>query len=644
MCGIAGRVNFTSRAPVDRRIVQSMCDLLAHRGPDGDGVLVEGHVGFGHRRLAIIDTSAAGRQPMTASGKRLWITFNGEIYNYRELRHILEQRGHVFETRTDTEVILAAYLEFGIECLDRLRGMFAFAIWDNQEQQLLLARDRAGKKPLHYYLDAHGIAFASEPKAFFADPAFEARPNLDAISEYLTYQYVPSPLSAFQGVQKLRPATFLIIKNGAVREKQYWKLQYGRKRDLTEEAACEELLERLRESVRMRMISDVPLGAFLSGGIDSSAVVALMAGESSSPVQTFSIGFEETDYDELSYARLVAARYHTLHREFVVRPDAVSVLPRLAWHYNEPYADESAIPTYHLSELTRRYVTVALNGDAGDENFAGYRRYVPDPALVSYDRIPQVLRWPAEWLGHALPRRGRPDSFAARAGRWLRHASQSSERRYVRHLIHFDEALKDDLCTPEFLAASDRNPVDRLMRAYGESDAPDFVDAMLDLDVNHYLPDCLLVKVDIATMAHGLEGRSPFLDHPLMEFAASLPSSMKLRGTTTKYLLKRAVRDLLPNQIIDRPKMGFGVPLGRWFRGELREMASDLLLSQRIAERGYFRPAAVRQLLDEHLSGRVSRQHQLFNLLMLELWHQIFIDRRPAGPPSWNLEAALTEH
>jgi asparagine synthase (glutamine-hydrolysing) len=635
MCGIAGRFNYKSGAPVAAALVRDMCDLIAHRGPDGDGVWTSGPVGLGHRRLAIIDLSPAGRQPMTTAAGELTITFNGEIYNFLELRRDLEARGHVFHTRTDTEAILAAYREWGIDCLARLRGMFAFALWDAASRKLFIARDRVGKKPLHYQLDRDGLMFASEPKAFLADAHFDARPNLEAISAYLNYQYVPSPLSAFEGVHKLPPAHYLVVHDGRVTVERYWKLSYGAKRQLTEDEACAELLERLREAVRLRLISDVPLGAFLSGGIDSSAVVALMAGLSDAPVKTFSIGFDEKAFDELPYARMIAARYGTDHHEFVVRPDAVEIFPHLVWHYNEPYADASAIPTYYLSQLARRHVTVALNGDAGDENFAGYRRYITPGPAQQFDKLPLPVRRAVGGLARVAPAAGRTDSLSQRGRRWLRRVSDTPVGRYSRRVMVFDPDLKRDVCDPAFLDASGGRGTPRFLSdAFTASDAPDFVDALLDVDVSYYLSDCLLVKVDIATMAHGLEGRSPMLDHEFMEFAASLPSNLKLRGETTKYIFKRALRGLLPADIIDRPKKGFSVPLDVWFRNELREMSGDLLLGGRLASRGYFKPGAVQQLLEEHWAGAANRDTQLWSLLMLESWHRMFIDQRPSGAPS----------
>jgi len=634
MCGIAGRYNYLTGAPVASAVIGGMTDLLAHRGPDGDGVWTHGPVGLGHRRLAVIDLSPAGRQPMLSMDRSLTITFNGEIYNFQELRRELEARGHAFQTRTDTEVILAAYRQWGADCLSRLKGMFAFAIWDADARTLFLARDRVGKKPLHYLLDRDGLAFASEPKAFLADPAFTPAVDLNAVSAYLSYQYVPSPMSAFKGVHKLPPAHYLMVRDGKIQIERYWKLSYARKQTTDEQTAKDELLERLRDAVRQRLISDVPLGAFLSGGVDSSLVVALMAQLSDSPVKTFSIGFDEQEFNELPYARLVAQRYGTDHHEFIVRPDAAEIFDKLVWHYNEPYADASAIPTFYLSQLARRHVTVALNGDAGDENFAGYRRYITPARARRFDRMPAGFRHVARSAANAAPAPRRSNSLMYRGRRWLRRLSDTPAGRYSRSVMIFDRDLKSEVCAPAFLASADAGAGMLLERTFDASDATDFVDSMLDYDVNYYLSDCLLVKVDIATMAYGLEGRSPMLDHEFMSFAATLPSSLKLRGATTKYILKQAARTLLPAEIIDRPKKGFSVPLGRWFRGELRDLSRDLLLDGRMAQRGYFKLPVIERLLDEHSRGAAHWEDQLWSLVMLESWHRMFIDRRPVAAPA----------
>jgi asparagine synthase (glutamine-hydrolysing) len=563
---------------------------------------------------------------MASASGDVWITFNGEIYNFEDLRKELESKGHRFRSRTDTEVLLAAYLEHGPDCLAKLRGMFAFAIWDGPKRRLFAARDRLGKKPLHYLLDDDGIAFASEPKAFLADTAFQPRPNVEAILEYLTYQYVPSPMSAFHGVAKLPPAHYLLVENGNVVVKRYWKLSYRTKATLNENEACDALIANLREAVRLRLVSDVPLGAFLSGGVDSSLIVALMA-ELGGRVRTFSIGFDESDFDELPYARLVAERYGTDHCEMIVRPDATELIPKLVWHYNEPYADASAIPTYCVSQMTRQHVTVALNGDAGDENFGGYRRYVVDEASRHFDRLPGGVRRGVAAVAGRLPVRRRTRSVPNRAARWLQRISEHPRRRYARRIMHFEPEVRAEVCTPGFLeAANGRSPFATLLDAYRASDALDEMDATLDVDVNHYLPDCLLVKVDIASMAHGLEARSPMLDHVFMEFAASLPAGLKVRNGVTKYILKRAAEPFLPPQNIHRAKRGFSVPLGPWFKREFGDLASDVFFDGRLRQRGYFKMEVVQRMLDEHRRGKNAWQKELWNLLMLEMWHRMFVD------------------
>jgi asparagine synthase (glutamine-hydrolysing) len=622
VCGIAGRVNFRTHAPVNPATLARMCQLIRHRGPDGEGVWADGAVGFGHRRLAVIDLSPAAAQPLHTADGELTITFNGEIYNFQEIRRDLEGRGCRFTTRSDTEVILQAYREYGPSCLGRLRGMFAFAIWDARARRLFAARDRAGKKPFYYREDADGLAFASEPKAFLAEPSFVPEPDAEALFQYLSFQYVPSPASAFRGVRRLPPAHYILAADGRVTLHRYWTLSYGPKLPWAEREAEDALLERLREATRLRLVADVPVGAFLSGGIDSSLVVALMAEAAPGPVKTFSIGFEESGYDERSHARVVAERFGTDHHELVVRPDAVAILPKLVWHYGEPYADSSAIPTFYLAEMTRRSVTVALNGDAGDESFAGYQRYVASLTASALDRVPRPLR-------QALARvaAGADRAFPARLARFLAAAADTPARRYARWMFHFTDDQKRALCDPAFLAAAGARESGATFEAlFATADGEGWLDALLSVDTRSYLVDDLLVKVDIATMAHGLEGRSPLLDHHVMECAARLPERLKLRGRRTKYLLRSVARRFLPASIIDRPKMGFGVPLERWLRTDLRELAHDVLLGPRLRARGYFRMDVVEQLLREHERGTHRWHYQLWNLIVFELWHRTFID------------------
>jgi asparagine synthase (glutamine-hydrolysing) len=629
MCGIAGKLNFDPARPMEREVLERMNAVQAHRGPDDAGVYCQGPVGLAHRRLSIIDLSPAGHQPMANEDGTIWIVFNGEIYNFQEHRPGLLERGHRLRSRTDTEVILHLYEEHGVGCLALLRGMFAFAIWDGPRRQLFLARDRLGKKPLCYQWDAEAFRFASEAKAILQDPAVPVRPDPEGISVYLTYGYVPGPLSAFHGLRKLPPAHYLICRDGEVNVARYWRLRRDRKRHRPEAEWCEEIRTRLEEAVRLRLISDVPLGAFLSGGIDSSAVVAMMSRASAGPVKTFSIGFDQPEYDELAYARRVAERFGTDHHELVVRPDAVAILPKLTWHYDEPFGDSSAVPTYYVAQLTRQYVTVALNGDAGDENFGGYDRYVANLLAAAFDRWPGAafFRRGVRWGLRLLPRSGRRTGLLARGRRFLEGLTESPERRYARWICHFYGARKEELLHPEFCGRQgEDDALEVLLAAYRESDAPDFADATLGVDTALYLPDDLLVKVDIASMAHSLEARSPFLDHEFMEFAATIPSDLKVRGREKKIILKRALQGRLPDEILHRPKMGFGVPLEHWLRHELKDLAHDVLLSSRAQARGYFRADAVRRLLDEHTRGTASWHSLLWTLLMLELWHRTFLD------------------
>jgi asparagine synthase (glutamine-hydrolysing) len=633
MCGICGVVAFDPAARIEERLLRGMAGLLAHRGPDGEGVWAQGPVGLAHRRLAIIDLSEAAAQPMANEDETVWIVFNGEIYNFQGLRDDLMRRGHRFRSKSDTETILHLYEEEGDACLGRLRGMFAFALWDGRRRRLLLARDRVGKKPLFYWQrPGRALAFASEPKAFLADPEFRAEPDPEAIWHFLGLQYVPSPWSAFRGVRKLPPAHYLVLEGDRLEVRRYWELRYTPKRAEPAADLLAELEARLREAVRLRLISDVPLGAFLSGGVDSSGVVALMTAVGTGPVRTFSIGFPEAEYDELRYARMVAERFGTQHQELVVRPDALAVLPRLVWHYNEPFGDSSAIPSLYLAEMTRRSVTVALNGDGGDESFAGYHRYLALTLSWPFNLVPRSLGRGIQGLVGHLPV-GRAKGFLTRAARFLAAQDPDPRRRYSRWMLHFDHGHKLGLCTPDFRdQAGGADSAEWILAAYARADGANLLDRTLSVDVQTYLPDDLLVKMDIATMAHSLEARSPFLDHEVMEFAAALPPRLKLRGRTGKALLKDLLARLLPPELLHRPKMGFGVPLEHWFRGPLRDFLRDTLLSPRCLDRGYLVPAGVRTLVEEHVSGRRNWQSQLWDLLVLELWFRTFIDQPRPHP------------
>jgi asparagine synthase (glutamine-hydrolysing) len=627
MCGIAGKLSLDMERPIAPELLQRMTDIIQHRGPDDAGVWTDGPVGLGSRRLAVLDLSPRGHQPMSNEDESLWIVFNGEIYNFQDLRADLIRRGHVFRSTTDTEVILHLYGEKGAACLQELRGMFAFAIWDTRRRTLFIARDRLGKKPLFYFNDGRVLLFASEPKSIMQDPDFHVVPDRSAIHHYLTYGYVPAPWGAFKGLRKLPPGHYMEVQRGRLRVEEYWRLHYTPKSAAGEHELAEELFALLDEAVRLRLVSDVPVGALLSGGLDSSAVVALMRLHVTGRLQTFSIGFEQPEYDELRHARSVAERFETDHHELVVTPNAAEVLPALVWHYNEPFADSSALPSFAVCALARRFVTVALNGDGGDEAFLGYDRYLGTRLASWIDRIPGPARRGAAAALETLPG-GTPKARAYRLKRFGQALMLPPVDRYARWIEFFDPERKTELYSAEFRAEVASDDSLKILRdAYARSDARDFLEATAHADVQLYLPDDLLVKMDIASMAYSLELRSPLLDYRVMEFAARLPVNLKLRGTVRKYLLRRLMKNRLPPDVTRRRKMGFGVPIDTWFRTGLREMAYDLLLDSTARRRGYFEPEVVRRYLDEHISGAAQHHFRLWNLLMLELWHRMFIDR-----------------
>jgi asparagine synthase (glutamine-hydrolysing) len=563
---------------------------------------------------------------MCNEDQSVWVVHNGEVYNFPELRTELKARGHRFRSNTDTEVIVHLYEDMGPECVTRLRGMFAFAIWDERTQELFCARDRVGKKPLVYAEIGGDFIFASEIKSLLQDPAVSRDLDHEALHHYLTYQYVPGPQTIFKQIKKLPPAHTLSLKNGRVSIRRYWELSYEPKVRASDE---NELIERFRalfeEAVRIRLRSDVPLGAFLSGGLDSSAVVAQMSACMDRPVKTFAIGFDDADFNELQYARQVAGLFGCEHTEYVVKPDALQVLPSIIRHYDEPYADPSCVPTWYVAQLTRRHVTVALNGDGGDESFAGYERYY---ANLLAARVPDFACAPLRALARFLPHRQARWSLLRRAKRFLGGLHADPAQRYIGWLCYFTGAMKHDLYTPDFAAEIGACDSVRLMAdALQCARAEGLLDQTLSADVSLYLPYDLLAKVDIACMAHALEARSPFLDHKLMEFAASMPQEMKLRGSVSKYCLKKAFAKQLPPEILHRKKMGFGVPLQRWFQNELRQPLHDVLLDSRTTQRGYFRRAAVEKLLHEHMHARADHSYRLWALFYLELWHRVVVDQ-----------------
>ena len=623
MCGIAGMLSSDPGAAPDAEAVRRMCDAMVHRGPDDHGYLSDGPCALGHRRLSIIDLRPEGAQPMTNEDDSIAVVVNGEIYNFQALRRDLESKGHTFKSRSDSEVLVHLYEEEGVDFLDHLRGMFALALWDGPRRRLVLARDRFGKKPLFYHADAKGLVFASELGALAESGRFERRPHIEAIDAFLSLQYVPSPWTAFEGVKKLPAGCRLISEAGNIGEpERYFQLRFDQPTDGSLPELTERLHEHVLDAVRARMVSDVPLGAFLSGGLDSSLIVAMMAMESSRPVKTFSVGFTSKDFSELPYAKLVSERYGTDHHEIMVEPDMASVIPEFVRHYGEPFADSSALPTWYLCEYTRTGVTVALSGDGADEAFAGYRRY-------SHSRTARVLRGLPGPLPAVLAKT--LGSIPIAAAQQVRdYGRRLMEPEHVRFLGLAAHIPHEDRMALYSGAMRRRFREDLVARRFGElyatSTAADPVNRLLDLDIQTYLTDDILTKVDIASMAHSLEVRCPLVDQDLMVFAASLPGAMKLRGLTTKLILREVAKPLLPEKILTRRKQGFGLPVDRWMRHDLAPLSRDVLLDQTARERGIFDPPAIEALLRQHQRGE-PRGDQIWALMMLELWYREFIDR-----------------
>ncbi len=606
-----------------------MCAAIEHRGPDARGTYADGGAGLAIQRLRVIDLDT-GDQPIFNEDRSIVVVLNGEIYNFRELRARLQERGHVFATKSDTEVIVHLYEEEGRDCVRSLHGMFAFALWDGGRRQLLLARDRVGKKPLYYCHQRGNLTFASELGALLQDEEIPRELDHRALDCYYAYQYVPGPRSAFAAIRKLPPASTLLLRDGRISIERYWQLDYGHKRTFASLGELHaETRAQIDAAVRRRLVSDVPLGAFLSGGIDSSAVVAAMA-RATTDVKTFSIGFEEESFNELPHARRVAEQFSTDHHEFVVVPSAIEILPKLVRHYGEPFADASAIPSFYLSQLARRHVTVALNGDGGDESFAGYNRYAGNALAARVDALPLALRRLVASVAERVPAGSQPASTRNRLRRLAGSLAMSPPDRYARYMSCFDGQERAQIYTPEYREQIGASIAPQIIRSAWPASSHEVVDALLEVDVETFLPGDLLVKMDIATMAYGLEARSPFLDHELMEFAAALPAELKIRGREKKVVLREAIGEWLPADLLDRPKQGFGVPLARWLREDLRDYAHDMLLDRVAIGRGYFRRPAIEALLRRHVEGGEDLSGQLWTLLFAELWHREVVDVPPS--------------
>lgn len=637
MCGITGGLWFDDSKAIAPQVLDRMVDSLEHRGPDDRGCHLESlvadvagcipGVALGFRRLSIIDL-ATGHQPMGNEDNSVWLVFNGEIYNYRELRRRLEGSGHDFRTDSDSETILHLYEDLGIECFTHLNGMFAVAIWDRPRRQLVLARDRLGKKPLYYQFRDGQLLFGSELKALTMAPTFERKLSAGAIDQYLTYQYIPHPNSIYEQTHKLPPGHVAVIKQAVphgevtVKVSKYWRVDWSHEEPTTLPAAKKQLAELLDDSIRLRLRSDVPLGAFLSGGIDSSLIVSLAQRQLEQPMHTFSIGFEQADFDETKYARQVAAWARTEHHEYRVQPSAVEMLEQIVYHYDEPFGDSSVIPTWHLCKWTRQHVKVALSGDGGDELFAGYDRYRALWMSRWFDQlIPVGPVLGGRWV-QGLRASNRQRSFVRRLQRFGEALNQPLARRYMNWLQIFPEKMRGELYNDDFLQQlPDEDPFEFFEAAWDGVGQRDAITKASLGDLVTYLPCDLMNKVDIASMAHGLECRQPMLDYRLVEFAAALPSRLKFRPTSSsKRLLRDTFGQLLPRQIWTRKKMGFGVPLGSWFQNELKAMTTTRLLGTDARCHQFFRPDAIGRLIEQHMSGRVNHCYRLWNLLFLETW------------------------
>jgi asparagine synthase (glutamine-hydrolysing) len=630
MCGIAGAAWDSNGVPISPQSLDRMTDILQHRGPDGRGVYYQQYengsgIALGHRRLAIIDLGG-GQQPLCNEDGSVWVTFNGEIYNFRELRQDLVKRGHRFKTDSDTETIVHLYEDYGEQCLQYLRGMFAFALWDAKQQSLLLARDRLGEKPLVYHLHEGRLSFASEIKSLLQIPSIVRKVDPEALSQYLTFGYVPHPRTMFCGIQKLPPAHFAKFKRGRFTLERYWEPDWNREDKIPLPELKEKLKEELVESVRLRLRSDVPIGAFLSGGIDSTVIVGLMQEQLPHPTRTFTMGFPESGYDETPYARQAARHLGTEHCELVVDPASAGLLPTLTWHFDEPFGDSSAIPTFGLAQATRAHVKVAMTGDGGDELFAGYPRYQTVQRLDAFDRLPSLVKSLITMpVWQRLTGSDSQSAFLSRLRFRLGILGQPSDARYLNWVSRFQKSQLAHLLSENFQQHIFEQTETEIVQALQVSSRSAGIRAM-QCDLQTYLPGDLLAKVDITSMAHGLECRSPFLDHHVVEQALAIPWRHHIDRSVVKPMLTRTFKDMVPKRLQTRGKQGFCVPLDAWFRGPLRAMAQDMLQTNSGLQRGYFRTDAVASLMAQHLSGKWNHGEKLWMLLCLEQWHRDFID------------------
>ncbi len=623
MCGIAGLVNSDKYRNVDPDVMRNMCTVIRHRGPDDTGMMVQGRVGIGMTRLSIIDV-AGGHQPIHNEDKSIWIVFNGEIYNFKDLRDDLLKKGHRFETSSDTETIVHLYEEYGEDCVNYLRGMFAFAIWDKVKEELFIARDRLGIKPLHYLADGKRLIFGSEIKSILQVPDVPREMQPSALIKYLPFGYVPDPETMFKGICKLPPGHSLTYKRGHIDIKQYWNVEYKQEKVQKEEFYIERLLEILNEAVKIRLISEVPLGAFLSGGVDSSIVVALMARQMGEPVKTFSIGFENQSFNELKYARMVAEKYGTDHHEEIVNPDAESIILDLVRQFDEPFADSSAIPTYYVSKMAKKFVTVVLSGDGGDELFGGYNHYLEGNLTRYASLIPDCIKKAVLLNITKVIPEWSPGINT------LRSIACNDNERFVRKYSKGLSTLHNEIFSLEICEqVATTDPSDTILQYTKQMSGRDNLSKMQYLDTKTYLPCDILTKVDRTSMMVSLESRVPILDHHLVEFAATIPPELKIQGKNTKYILKKAAERLLPREVLYRPKQGFAVPMRTWIKKDWSEMAHELVLGDRAVERNNFNPKYLDTVMSEHRWGRRDHSYIIWTLMMLELWYREMIDKQP---------------
>ena len=638
MCGICGVFNLQSGEPVSRDLIAQMTDLISHRGPDESGMYLNGPVGLGSTRLSIIDLSN-GHQPMSNETGDVWIVFNGEIWNYKALRKEFLEKGHRFRTNSDTETIIHAYEEYGVDCIAHLHGMFGLAIWDVTRRRLLLARDRVGKKPLYYTRVDGNLVFASEIKSLLCHPQVKRRADVQALADFLSVRYVPGPATLFANISKVLPGHLILFENGEIKEHCYWDFTFGKTEDHPVEDYIQGIRQHINRAVEERLMADVPLGAMLSGGVDSSIITGIMSQLMNEPVKTFAVGFDVPGYSELPYARLVAQHFGTEHHDLIVKcSDLSAYWPLLTWHRDEPVSEPSDIGVYLVSKLAKQYVKVVLSGEGGDELFAGYPKYIVDWLARYYQILPAPMRDQLiSPLLERLPYNMRKLKMTARA------LSQPAPERWMNWFGVFNGQLKTNLLSASTKASVDNDSSQAFRRWLEKNPQRDDLSSMLYLDTKIWLPDNLLMKGDKMTMAASLESRIPLLDYKLIEFAASIPSHIKVKPFKTKYLLKRAYADFLPESILTRKKMGFNVPISNWFRGEQRNLITRLLLSERARSRGFLSNEFVASLLSDHLEGRTQYGNQLFILASLELWFRVFIDNNRLEYPQMSVQQLLEE-